>query len=328
VGTLISSDTLTSNFQVVHDQILAQTAGYVTRYEIVKEERLGDEFRVSILAEVGRDNLARSLEALGLLHRLKDRPKVMVVIDEKVAGLFGTTGSENVGRAEVALAEKLLAAGFTVVDAQTVRKSLAREKALQLVAGEPQAAALAGLGLEAQVVITGRAISKNAGGKLAGTNMQSLQATVQARAVRADDGRIIGTRTAQAARAHIDELTGGSLAIEQASREVADLLIADILAAWKREVYGRAQEITVVISGLVSFRHLTAVRKVLESGLEGVKGVHVRQFAEGTAELGLDYAGKSTRIAEELAERTFTGFRLEPTSVTPNRLDVRAIVER
>jgi hypothetical protein len=83
-----------------------------------------------------------------------------------------------------------------------------------------------------------------------------------------------------------------------------------------------------MISGLVSYRHLAAVKKFLESDLQGVKAVHQRNFTQGTAELSLDYAGKSGIIADELANKQFTGFRLEPTNVTPNRLDVRAIIDR
>ena len=48
------------------------------------------------------------------------KPKVMMVIEEKVAGIFGTTGWETVGQAESTLAEAFLAAGFPVVDPQTV----------------------------------------------------------------------------------------------------------------------------------------------------------------------------------------------------------------
>lgn len=326
VGAMISSDTMTNNFQVVHDKILAQTSGYVKRYDIVKEERVGSEFRVTVMADVGKENLQRTLEALGLLHELKEKPKVMVIIEEKVSGLFGTTAWENVGQAESTIMERLMAAGFNVVDPAQVRANIPRDKALRLLDGDPKAAAAAGLQYGAQVVITGRAFSKNAGAKLLGTNMQSIQATLQARVVRSDDGRVISSRSDQGTKVHIDEMQGGALAIKEASEKLSDAVINDILTSWKKEVYGRSQEITLVISGLVSYRHLSAVKKFLESDLQGVKAVHQRSFTHGTAELMLDYGGKTGFIADELANKRFIGFRLEPTNVTPNRLDVRAVI--
>jgi hypothetical protein len=328
VGTLISSDTLTNNFQVVHDKILAQTSGYVKNYQIVKEGHFGQEFRVTVMADVGKQNLQPSLEALGLLQVLKEKPKVMVIIEEKVGGLFGTTAWENVGQAESTLMERLGAAGFAVVDPATVRANIPRDKALRLLDGDPKAAAAAGLQYGSQVVITGRAFSKNAGGRLLGTQMQSIQATLQARAIRADDGRVISSRSEQGTKAHIDEMQGGALAIKEASEKLSDAMVNDILNSWKREVYGRSQEVTLIISGLVSYRHLSAVKAYLEHDLQGVKAVHQRSFTQGTAELMLDFSGKTSLIADELANKQFSGFRLEPTNVTPNRLDVRAIIDR
>ena len=328
VGTLISSDTMTNNFQVVHDKILAQTSGYVKSYQIVKEEQVGQEFRVTVMADVGRENLQRSLEALGLLHELKEKPKVMVIIEEKVGGLFGTTAWENVGQAESTIMERLVAAGFSVVDPGLVRANISRDEALRFLEGDAKAAASARTKYGAQVLITGRAFSKNAGGKLLGTQMQSVQATVQARVSRADDGRVISSRSEQGTRAHIDEMQGGALAIKEASEKLSDTVINDILSSWKKEVYGRSQEITLMISGLVSYRHLSAVKKFLESDLQGVKAVHQRSFTQGTAELLIDYGGKAGLIADELANKRFTGFRLEPTNVTQHRLDVRAVLEK
>lgn len=328
VGTLISSDTMTNNFQVVHDKILAQTSGYVKRYEIVKEGPVGQEFRVTVMADVGRENLQRSLEALGLLHELKEKPKVMVIIEEKVGGLYATTESANVGQAESTIMERLMSAGFNVVDWKTVQSNMSREQALASLEGDKKAVLAAANQYDAQVLIIGRAFSKNAGQKLLGTNMQSLQATLQARVIRADDGRVISSRSAQGAKVHIDELQGGALAIKEASENLSDTLIQDILNSWKKEVYGRSQEITLVISGLMSYQDLSVIKRFLESGLQGVKAVHQRRFFQGTAELLLDYGGKSSLIADELANKQFAGFRLEPTTVTPNRLDVRTIFER
>jgi hypothetical protein len=254
-----------------------------------------------------------------------NKPKVLVVIEEKVMGVFGTTGWEVVGQAESTLAERFIAAGFPVVDPQTVRRNIPRDKALRLLEGDERAAAVAGLQFGAQIVITGTAISKNAGGKLLGTNMQSIQATVQVKALRSDDARIIATHTAQEAQAHIDEVQGGVLAIQRASEKVADALITDIL---RQEVSASTKQVTLVISGLVSYRHLMAVRSFLERGLDGVRGVQQRQFTQGTAELSIGYVGTAQRIADTLALQKFTGFRLEPTNVTPNRVDLQAVLDK
>jgi len=328
VGTLVSSDTMAENYKVIHDRILAQTTGYIERYKILSETQDGELYRIKLQAEVGKDNLTNDLRAMGLLHLFKEKPKVMVIIDEKVGGLYGTTGWEEVGQAESTIMEKLLNAGFNVVDSQTVRANITREKALRLLEGDPDAAAAAGLQHGAQVVITGKSFSKNAGEKLYGTQMQSIQSTVQARVIRTDDAKIISSRSETGRKVHIDELQGGALAIKEASEKLSDVLIADILSQWKKEVYGRSQEIQVIITGLESYKQLSNVKNFLEKEMQGVKAIHQRSFTDGVAELMVEYSGKSGNIADELANRKFTGFRLEPTNVTQNRVDIKVIMKK
>lgn len=322
VGTLVSSDTMNENYKVVHDKILARTSGYIERYKVLSEQPEGDIFRVRIQAEVGRANLTDDLRALGLLHVMVEKPKVMIIMDETI-GLTGTNIA--VGQAEATMMEKFISAGFNVVDSETVKANITRDKALRMLEGDNKAAAAEGLKYGAQVVITGKAFSKTAAGKLYGTNMHSIQATLQARVIKTDTAKVIASRSENAAQAHIDEMQGGSLAIKEASEKLSDELIQLIVKQWSGEVYGRSQEITVMISGLASYRHLAAIKKFLEKGTQGVKAVHQRSFTGGVAELMLDYGGKSSNIADELAGRKFTGFRLEPTNVTPSRIDVRVI---
>jgi hypothetical protein len=250
----------------------------------------------------------------------------MILFDEKVAGIFGTTAWEQMGQMEAVLMERFLATGFVVVDPQTVRANVSRDKALRLLEGDAKAAAVVGLQHGAQVVVTGKALTKPAGGKLLGTQMQSIQATVQARVVRTDDARVLASRTASGVQAHIDEVQGGALALREAGNQLADQVIDDILTQWEQEVYV-AQEIQVVISGLASHRQLQEIKGHLTGALPGVKAVHERSFTKGTAELGLDFGGKTGEIADTLFRRRFSGFRLEPTNVTPNRVELRVVVE-
>ncbi len=328
VGTFISTDSMTERYRIIHDKILVQSAGYVKNYRILTEKQQDNLYRIKIHAEVGNTALRNDLQALGLLQVLAEKPKVMVIMEEKVAGMFGTNAWEAIGQAESTLIEELLANGFTVVDAQTVKANIPRDRALRMLSGDNQAAAAAGLQAGAQLVLVGKAMSKNAGGRVMGSSLQSLQAVVQARAIRADDAFVIASRSARAAHAHVDEMQGGTIAIEKASKNLANNLIQDVQQNWRGETYGRSRQVTIALTGLVSYRHLMAVMDFLKKEMQGVKEVHQRSFIIGSAELMVDYTGKANHIAQELSLRKFTGFRLEPLTVTPNRLDVKAVLEK
>jgi hypothetical protein len=329
VGTLVSSESLVQNYKMVSDQILTNSTGFVKRYDIVSEgmDKDGRMYRVVVSADVESKNLAQSLEGLGLLHVKKEKPKVMVMMEEKIMGVFGTTGYEEMNQAETAMIQKLQEMGFNIVDPETVRSNITRDKALRILEGDDRAAAAAGLQHGAQLSVIGKALSKNAGGKLFGTQMQSLQAVVTAKAIRTDDGKVIATGSEQAAKAHIDEVKGGALAIQEAAEKLGETLATKILDRWQKETYGSSQEITLVISNLVSYRHLAFVVDFLEKEVQGVKNLQQRTFNAGVAELGLDYAGKLRELAKFLAMKDFTGFRLEPTNFTQNRVDLKVVLE-
>ena len=217
--------------------------------------------------------------------------------------------------------------GFNIVDPETVKANITRDKALRILEGDDRAAAAAGLQYGAQILVIGKALSKNAGGKLLGTQMQSIQAVVTARAIRTDDGKVIASGSEQATKAHIDEVKGGVLAIQEASEKLGESLATNILDRWKKEAYGSSQEMTLVISNLVSYRHLAFIVDFLEKEVQGVKNLQQSSFNSGVAELGLDYAGKLRELAKFLTMKGFTGFRLEPTNFTQNRIDLRVVLE-
>ena len=254
--------------------------------------------------------------------------KIMIMIDEKIAGIFQTTAYEDMGQAEATLQDILINSGFMVVDPRTTKANISRDQALRILEGDNFAAASAGLQYGAEVVITGKAFSKQAGMRLQGSQMQSMQGVVQIRAIRSDDGTVFFSRSEQAAAAHIDEVQGGVAAIRKASEAVGQALTHQLSAALKTPDVGQqSRPVTIMITNLVSYRHLSSIKHFFETELPGVRSAHQRSYTMGNAEMVLEFSGAASDLAEELAHRRFPGFRLEPTNVTPNRVDLRAVLD-
>jgi len=252
----------------------------------------------------------------------------MIIMDEKVMGVFGTTGFEKPSQAEITMMQKFNDLGFTVVDPAMVRRNLIQSKGLRMLEGDDRAAAAVGLQHGTELTIIGTAISKQAGAKLLGTQMQSVQATLTARVIRNDDARVIASASATASQPHIDEVQGGVLAIEKAAQELADNLSSSIMDKWKEQKQGGDQEITLNISGLISYRHLDSIMYYFEEKLPSAKGVSLRSFTSGVADVGLVYQGQMSDLARLIANKRFTGFRLEPTHVTSHRMDLVVVMDR
>jgi len=250
------------------------------------------------------------------------------MMQEKVMGVFGTTGFEQPSQADTTMMQKFQEKGFSVVDPATVRNNITRSRGLRLLEGDNKAAAAVGLQHGARFSVVGTAISKQAGGKLYGTQMQSIHATLTARVIRNDDARVIATGSARATQAHIDEVQGGAMAIEKAAVKLADDLAAKIMAKWKKKARSASQEITLNITGLYSYRHLDYIMTFLEKNVPGVKAVHMRSFSEGVAELGLEYRGRTRDLASGLVKKRFIGFSLQPTDVAASRIDIRVVLRK
>ncbi|NND68435.1 MAG: hypothetical protein HKN19_12680 [Halioglobus sp.] len=252
------------------------------------------------------------------------RPRVLVLFDEKVMGILGTTGWEVPNQTELTLIELLRSDGFVLLDPQTLRRNIDRNRGLRLLEGDQRAATATGLAVGAELSILGTAISKPAGAKLFGTQMQSIQATVTARVVLNDTGEVVGTATATAAKASLDEVQGGVIALEEATKKLAADLLPQLLAATDRVEEG-ARGIEVTIAGLKSYRQLDYLLYFFETEVDGMTQVYLRDFTNTVATVRLEYDGTSQVLARKVARESFKGFRLEPTEVTSNQLQFSVI---
>lgn len=259
--------------------------------------------------------------------KAQSKPTLIIVMQEKVMGTFGTTGYEQPSQAEITMMQKFNELGFTVVDLQAIRRNLDIAEARLLYQGDVEAARQIALRHEAEIAVTGSAISKFAGSKLLGTQMQSIQATLTARVVRSDDARVIGSGSAQAAVAHIDEIVGGTLAIEKAANQLVVQLSRQLSASTAPTSTANPGQTTVNITGLVSYRHLDFIMDFFNTEVSGVTATTLRSYSEGVAEITLDTETSTAEITRFIAQKKFKGFRLEPINVSSNALNLQVILD-
>lgn len=117
---------------------------------------------------------------------------------------------------------------------------------------------------------------------------------------------------------------GGAIAIEQATREIAEKLVAK----FRELAVASGSEVVLNVSGLKSYRQFDSILQVLENSVVGVEKMSIGNFTSGTAQLRIAYKGKIRELATFLVRERFSGFRLEPTHVTSNRIDLKSIQEK
>lgn len=335
VGTMVASETLVENFQVVRDNIYNKSQGYVKEYKIVKESPGTDLYAVTITATVSTENLKNDLGALGLLIARVGKPRTLFMIAEQNVGQeillywwgwWGRGGGAFAGQSvemavsETVLKEEFLNRGFNVIDISAVTGKFEISNAYRIADLTDTGAREIGRKMGAEIIVKGKALAKE-GPRTAGSSVGSYLADITLSAVRVDNGQVLASVRGNAAARHVAQHVGGNQAIENASRQVADKLVEQITAKWTAEMSG-GQLIQLTIKGLGGMKDLVKIKEFLKGKVRGVQNVIQRSFEHGEAVLEVDAKSSAQQIGDELASKPIQGLDLDITAATGNTLEL------
>jgi len=328
LGTLIQAESLVENSQLIEDRIYSKTEGYVQKYTVVSEERTApDLFEVTVKAWVKIADLKSDLDAIATLLKRKNMPRLMVLIQEQNVGETPDLAhlvSPDLNTAETALMDKFMAKGFRFVDEATVQQNLTDAKASAILAGNAAQAASFGKKVGAEFVLSGKAFAKATEVEAFGARIRSQQATVTVRAVRVNTGEVLAVSTAQGKVAHIDDVTGGTLAIQKACDIVSQDLIGKILAKWSTDV-SSGTAVTINVKNVRDFARLSSFKATLPLVVRGISSVVQRDFSDGSATLEVTLKGRSEDLAQRLSNAAFQDFKVKVTGMTEGSVTVELI---
>ena len=318
VGTFIESETRVKNFRLLSDEIYARTQGYVQRYTVVREQREGSLFRVTVQATVDMGSLESKLDALGLLYRRMKKPRVMVIISEASLGEPFR---------HIPLVRRKLSGSFSRTALRSWTRSRRNGSAKVTKSGRcsrvtSQAAKRMGLQYGAEVLIVGQAAGEVAmQGKEFG-GLISARARLQARAIRADTGAILVADGQAAPGVDIEAQAATKKALAEAGRLWAEKNLPEIWRQWERETTDTSS-VQLIVNGL-NLRQLVQFEGLLRTQVRGVKECSAAVLIKTMAVLDLDLRGTGQSLADELAQQKIDGFDIEVLRFSSHRLELRA----
>jgi hypothetical protein len=330
LGTMIQAESLVENAMLIEDRILSKTEGYVQKYSIVREGRAAaDMYEVTVKALVKTADLKSDLDAIATLMRRKNMPRLVVIIQEQNVGETPDAAhlvSADLNTAETAIMDAFMAKGFRFVDDATVQRNLTNAKASAILAGNTaQAAALAKL-TGAEFTLSGKALAKATEVEAFGTKIRSQQATVTVRAVRAGTGEVVAVSTAQGKYSHIDDVAGGTLAIQKACETVSKDLIAKIISKWSGEI-SSGTAIVLNVKNIADFAQLSNFKGNLPLVVRGVQSVVQRDFHDGFASFEITFKDKAEDLAQRLTNAAFDGYKARVTGMTEGSVTVELVAK-
>jgi len=298
IGTMLDSESLVKNNELLSDKIYTQTKGYISSYNIVSEKPDMDSniYSVKVEAVVKQGNLQDDLNSLGVLMRRMKMPRVAVALNES-----GWTASSQ-------LQKMLRDKGFLVVDTgerfhneQFVREFWGMNETQQSDLMKQYGA---------EVVILGNASEGSAGS--VGGQLASFRASVSFRALKTDTKELLGTASFQ---------TNSVKSPEQATFECTNKagreLMDQITSQWAKEAASSRQITLELTAGNASKANDLAKR--LQAEGRGIQEVIVRQADASGATLNVSMQGDASDLAQEV-KKLYPKAKI--VSQTANRLTV------
>jgi hypothetical protein len=309
VGVMISNETLVENYQVISDKILQQSKGYIQSYEILSDQREGNIYKVTIQAVVSIGQIKNDLEAIHLVIARKFKPRLMILFD-------GRDQEDSI--AEAGMTKYFLSKGFKLVNSDIVRKNLEYDRLMNL-ARDPQGAAKVGKRFGAEVILLCSAETSSSAFRVGDVEMYTNRATISAKVVNADTGSIITTGSETKRIPGIQGLIQPTT--EQGAELLASKLMNDILNQWSSELTNTV-EVKLFVSQFRSFDELSSFKTFLTNEVRGIKDIRLRSYAQGRAEMELDFQGDSQSLANDLEGRNVGSRSITISEISQNRLEI------
>lgn len=321
VGTLVDSETMVENFQLIDDKVLTQVKGYITGFKVVKDNN-GEEgiYRVTIQATVALAQLEKDVRALNIIKAKKNNPRMMVIIREFFEDpVYGADFQKGGSVAQTAMEKELLRLDFPLVDRGQMSAINQRDE--QTAYNDPNKAATLGKRFGAEVVIIGEATSAQMDQSSPhGVAVFHCDAQISAKAVKTDNAQIIASESVTSGRVvKGGRSTAAKEALRIAGEKLASAMRDQILEKWRSEAFNTVS-IQIIATNATNDR-----RRALQTDLaaiRGVKNVSERSWANEVLELDADVDGAIWGDFDKLME-TLPGVRVELTGKTGNRVDCK-----
>lgn len=299
IGVYVSAKTRVEKAVTIEQNILSNTEGLISKYDVMKEGRQGDFYNTKIRALVMFQKIGEELKALNIMREPAiGLPRVAVIVSDAVGSGNGPTkGDEDAAThtyCSNAMGEALIKAGYKVVDPEAVMMAKAYET-MDKAEDDPDVMKQLGTKLNAEIIVFGEAkVSpvQMSSDMLGG--MKSYRATLSAKAARAQTGAVLQNVSGQASGLDAVDDAAVQKALEATGKKAGEELAGELHQRLIREA-----SISLTVSNVADFQKLDGFKSTINS-LSGIKDIFLRSFSEGTANMDIYLDGAGSTGVQQL----------------------------
>lgn len=311
VGTLVESQTLVENLEVVTDEIYTKSQGFVQNYTILSQKEAEGQVILTVRVTINTapdSALMNKLQKLKLIHLLSD-PRIGVIIPEYHLNRFIPDPA-----GETAVIRQLREAGFTkILDHRQIQANRYRNIIKALDAGNSKQALALATKYHLDYLVIGEGFSEYVG-DIQGSGIISCRARVEARILKVDTGEIIAANGFQLGGVDITESAAAKAALNNAGEALGDYLVEQLM----NYAGSPDQGLQLVIKGVPSFSQISILERNLQA-LRGMGEIYTRDYNTGIATIDLNYSGSAKGLAAAL--ENLPDISLEVTEITNSTVE-------
>ena len=307
-GVIIRNESLTVDWQLARDVVLAETRGSIEKFDVLSLKRDSGVFKVKIRAVVSTKLIAKDLS---ILHYLSNNQRIACAVVDFTGGRPVETTL-----AQSSFEKALLAKKFNVVDPSQVEAIKASDRLNSF--RDPAVAQKLGKRWGCDILITGKGYTSFAKVEdVYGVRQTFYTATIEAKALLVSSGRVVASENVTIRRGGRSAASAQKLALSGAGDEIARELITKIVLHLRKSSLDEAA-IELLVKG-VDFKQLVAVEAALKK-VKGMQKVAQRSYHDGVATLECRFKGDARTLAIHIGK--FQSPKLKIVSVEGNRIEV------
>ncbi len=284
MGTTIESRTAVEDFQVVKDQIMSRSAGYIKDIKILEENKtdLGT-YEVKIQAEVEIPDLVDDLDRFKKILKWQKNPRISVVIEPGLKTDYLSTAQKTANQ----LIERLKHDGFQVFKYSKTSKD--------------QMGLLVGLSLELST---------------RKTTFQDMELTLNeislsANIYRPGDEEILAAASAVESMPGENKLQVLDKGAKSCIDKIWDQLRQKLARLWEKELYSQ-RDVSLIVKKIASHAEAEDIGLIFKSDVSGIVDAQLISFRKNKAEYSLKYRGWPEQLLNEIQMAYFKNKYFEP----------------
>jgi predicted amino acid-binding ACT domain protein len=328
-GVMVSSDTLTSNSQLISDRIFANSTGYVRKYEILEKKEEHGVMKLTVRAEVGTAQLDKDLQSVQALVRRLGGSRLLIVLQEQSIGPDKVIISSS--HLTQLLTESFQKDGWRIIDPAFAAGKLEVASGISLL--NPDKKVIQDL-RAADYVITGvvtlRHEPPNTVFKEV-TNYFPVTGEWELAVFATDSGTRITHLSDKFDSRPQNLLPGDSITVsydrtafsivKHRGKAVVDevrKVVVNSLAKSEQD----GSSVVVTVTGLADYGAVSGFKKVLAQSVTGLRDVKQGDFTKGKATFDVVFVGTTDDFAEAVSGKTYKGKKVSVTGVTGNTIEL------